>query len=79
MAWVQSDPELVAKRASEVRIEMVMLLFEIGYSAQRVADLVNAHFEEMVVLTECMGDWSVRVLAQAMCYRMTRDDALGGA
>jgi hypothetical protein len=76
MAWIQSDPELVARRVSEARIDLVMLLFEAGYSPQRVADITNAHFEELVVLTECMGDWTPRVLAQAMCYRATRDDSL---
>lgn len=70
--------EVTARRVSEARIDLVMLLADAGYSDQRIADVVNAHFTELVILADAMTEWSPRVLAQAMCYRATRDDALGG-
>ena len=67
--------EVTAQRVSEARIDFVMLLANAGYSNQRIADVVNAHFNELVILADAMTDeWSPRVLAQAMCYRATRDD-----
>lgn len=71
--------EVTAQRVSEARIDLVMLLADAGYSDQRIADVVNAHFNELVILADAMTEWSPRVLAHAMCYRATRDDALGGA
>jgi hypothetical protein len=71
VAWQKSDPEVVAQRASEARIHIVMLLSQAGYDAQDTADMVNDYFDEMVVLTECMGDWPVWVVARAMFERIT--------
>ena len=70
--------EVTAQRVSEARIDFIMLLADAGYSSQRIADVANAHFNELVILADAMTEWSPRVLAQAMCYRATRDDALGG-
>lgn len=70
MAWQKSDPEVVAQRASEARIDLVMLLDEAGADAQQTADYINKHFEELVVLTECMGDWPTWVIARAMLARI---------
>lgn len=70
--------EVTAQRVSEARIDFVMLLADAGYSNQRITDVVNAHFNELVILADAMTEWSPRVLAQAMCYRATRDDALRG-
>ena len=75
MAWQKSDPEVVAQRVSEARIELVFMLTQRGYSDQRTADMINDHFDELATLGVSMEAWSPRVLAQAMCYRMTRDDA----
>jgi len=73
MAWQKSDPEAVAQRVSEARIDLVMLLDEAGADAQQTADSINAHFEELVVLTECMGDWPTWVIARAMLARILDD------
>lgn len=70
MAWQKSDPKLVAERVSEVRVRLVVLLDEAGSDPQSTADLINQHFNEMVVLTECMGDWPPRVVARAMLQRL---------
>lgn len=72
------DSEAVAQRVSEARVELVLLLAQAGYKDQRVADLVNAHFDELVVLATALPEWSPSVLAQAMRCRVTRDDAKGG-
>jgi len=71
MAWQKSDPEVVAQRVSEARIHLVMVLSQAGYDAQDTADMINDHFNELVVLTECMGDWPVWVVARAMFERIT--------
>lgn len=77
-ASIQYDSEAVAQRVSEARVELVILLSDLGYSDQRVADLINAHFEELVLLATALPEWSPSVLAQAMRCRVTRDDAKGG-
>jgi hypothetical protein len=71
MAWIKSDPEHVAARVSEVRVHLVVLLDRHGWEAQQIAEGINSHFDEMVVLTECMGDWPVWVVARAMRERIT--------
>lgn len=65
----------VAQRVSEARVELVLMLSEAGYADQRVADLVNDHFNELVRLAVAMDEWSPRLLSQAMLHRVTRDDA----
>ena len=71
MAWVESNLDHVAQRASEVRVHLVVLLFQHGLDAEQVAHQINAHFNEMVVLTECMGEWPAWVVARAMRERIT--------
>lgn len=71
MAWQKSDPEVVAQRASEARIRLVMIMSQADYDDQDTADMINNHFDELVVLTECMGDWPVWVVARAMFERIT--------
>lgn len=71
MAWIKSDPKHVAERVSEVRIHLVVLLDRHGLGPQQIADEINSHFNEMVVLTECMGDWPVWGIARAMRERIT--------
>ena len=71
----EPDREQVAQRVSEARVELVLLLSDKGFSAERVADLVNKHFDELCVLAVALHQWSPSVLAQAMLARVSRDDA----